>query len=97
LYDLVYKEKAKELGKIIAVKGFSIVYGGSKNGLMGEIANEVLSHGGEVVGVMPRGLINGENIHKELTQLIEVDTMHERKAKMSKLAEMKWEYLLFNT
>ncbi|MDQ0199121.1 LOG family protein [Neobacillus ginsengisoli] len=85
--DFEYVEKARELGKIMAENGFSIVYGGSKNGLMGEIANEVLSHDGEVVGIMPRGLIKGENVHSQLTKLIEVDTMHERKAKMSELAD----------
>lgn len=85
--DHKYKEKAKELGKIIAKKGFSIVYGGSKKGLMGEIANEALSFGGEVIGIMPRGLIRGETVHTQLTRLIEVDTMHERKAKMSELAD----------
>ncbi len=83
----VYKEKVRELGNIIAARGFSIVYGGSVNGLMGEIANEVLANGGEVIGVMPRGLIKGENVHSKLTKLIEVDTMHERKAKMSELAD----------
>ncbi|MCM2536001.1 TIGR00730 family Rossman fold protein [Neobacillus pocheonensis] len=85
--DVEYVGRARELGKIMAEKGFSIVYGGSKNGLMGEIANGVLSHGGEVIGIMPRGLIKGENVHSQLTKLIEVDTMHERKAKMSELAD----------
>src|SRR5690348_12607589 len=82
-----YKEKTQELGREIAEKGFSIIYGGSKNGLMGVIASEVLKYGGKVIGIMPRGLIKGENVHSDLTQLIEVDTMHERKAKMSELAD----------
>lgn len=83
----VFKEKTQELGRVIAEKGFSIIYGGSKNGLMGVIASEVLKYGGKVIGIMPRGLIKGENVHSNLTQLIEVDTMHERKAKMSELAD----------
>jgi uncharacterized protein (TIGR00730 family) len=83
----IYREKVRELGKLIADNGFSIVYGGSVNGLMGEIANVVLANGGDVIGVMPRGLIKGENVHAELTQLVEVDTMHERKSKMSELAD----------
>ena len=58
-----------------------------KNGLMGVIASEVLKYGGKVIGIMPRGLIKGENVHSHLTQLIEGDTMHERKAKMSELAD----------
>jgi uncharacterized protein (TIGR00730 family) len=82
-----FKEKTQELGRKMAEKGFSIIYGGSKNGLMGEIANEVLKYGGKVIGIMPKGLIKGENVHPYLTQLIEVDTMHERKAKMSELAD----------
>jgi uncharacterized protein (TIGR00730 family) len=83
----VYIEKTKELGRLIANKGFTIIYGGSKNGLMGVMANEVINNGGKVIGIMPRGLIKGENVHPQLTQLVEVDTMHERKAKMSELAE----------
>lgn len=82
-----YKKKARELGKEIALNGFSIVYGGSKTGLMGEIADEMLRFGGEVIGIMPRGLMRGENVHNQLSKLIEVDTMHERKAKMSELAD----------
>lgn len=54
---------------------------------MGEVANAVLNGGGEVIGVMPRGLFNGEMVHRELTQLIEVDDMHGRKAKMGELAD----------
>jgi uncharacterized protein (TIGR00730 family) len=82
-----FKEKTQELGKVIAEKGFSIIFGGSRNGLMGVIANEVLKNGGKVIGIMPRGLIKGENVHSHITQLVEVDTMHERKAKMSELAD----------
>jgi uncharacterized protein (TIGR00730 family) len=82
-----FKEKTQELGKIMAEKGFSIIFGGSRNGLMGVIANEVLKNGGKVIGIMPRGLIKGENVHSHITQLVEVDTMHERKAKMSELAD----------
>jgi uncharacterized protein (TIGR00730 family) len=82
-----FKEKTQELGKVIAEKGFSVIYGGSKNGLMGVMAGEVLKYGGKVIGIIPRGLIKGENVHSHLTQLIEVDTMHERKAKMSELAD----------
>lgn len=85
--DPEYGVKARELGKKIVEKGFSLIYGGSKNGLMGIIASEVLENGGEVIGIMPRGLIKGENVHSRLTKLIEVDTMHERKARMSELAD----------
>lgn len=84
--DELYRIKAKGLGKAIAEQQYRLVYGGSKIGLMGEIANEVLAHGGKVTGVMPRGLFKGEMIHTELTDFIEVEDMHARKAKMMELA-----------
>lgn len=82
-----YRSKAKDLGKYMAENGYRLVYGGSKLGLMGEIANTILENGGEVVGVMPKGLFAGEVVHRELTELIEVGGMHERKAKMSELSD----------
>ncbi|MGG1548162.1 TIGR00730 family Rossman fold protein [Bacillus paralicheniformis] len=82
-----YKKKAAELGVYIAEKGLRLVYGGSRMGLMGVIADTVLKNGGEVVGVMPKGLFTGEIVHQQLTELIEVSGMHERKAKMSELAD----------
>lgn len=85
--DELYRIKAKELGKAIAEQQYRLVYGGSKIGLMGEIANEVITHGGKVTGVMPRGLFKGEMIHTELTNFIEVEDMHARKAKMMELAD----------
>lgn len=85
--DPEYKKKAAELGFYIAEKGLRLVYGGSRMGLMGVIADTVLENGGEVVGVMPKGLFTGEIVHQQLTELIEVSGMHERKAKMSELAE----------
>ncbi|WP_144468283.1 LOG family protein [Bacillus pumilus] len=83
----VYKEKAVELGTYMAEQDIRLVYGGSRIGLMGAIAGEVLRHGGQVIGVMPKGLFRGEVVHQELTELIEVTGMHERKAKMSELAD----------
>ncbi|ALC82387.1 MULTISPECIES: LOG family protein [Bacillus] len=82
-----YRTKAKDLGKYMAENGYRLVYGGSKIGLMGEIANTILENGGEVIGVMPKGLFSGEVVHRELTELIEVNGMHERKAKMSELSD----------
>lgn len=82
-----YKAKAVELGNYMAMHNYRLIYGGSKIGLMGEVANAVLNGGGEVIGVMPRGLFNGEMVHRELTQLIEVEDMHGRKAKMGELAD----------
>nr|MDH3175129.1 TIGR00730 family Rossman fold protein [Bacillus pumilus] len=83
----VYKEKAVESGTYMAEHDIRLVYGGSRIGLMGAIADEVLRHGGQVIGVMPKGLFRGEVVHQELTELIEVTGMHERKAKMSESAD----------
>ncbi|AVM25473.1 TIGR00730 family Rossman fold protein [Bacillus pumilus] len=83
----VYKQKAVELGAYMAEQDIRLVYGGSRIGLMGAIADEVLRKGGQVIGVMPKGLFRGEVVHQELTELIEVTGMHERKAKMSELAD----------
>jgi uncharacterized protein (TIGR00730 family) len=82
-----YVFHAQELGREIAENGFELVYGGSKVGLMGEVANKVLEHGGKVIGVMPTGLFISEKVHTSLTELIEVKDMHERKATMSHLAD----------
>ncbi|MFN2744376.1 MULTISPECIES: TIGR00730 family Rossman fold protein [Bacillus] len=82
-----YRSKAAELGAYIAQKGIRLVYGGSRMGLMGVIADTVLENGGEVIGVMPKGLFKGEVVHQQLTELIEVEGMHQRKAKMSELAD----------
>ena len=82
-----YKESAKLLGKILAENKIELVYGGSRIGLMGEIANEVLRNNGKVIGVMPKGLFSGEMVHKDLTELIEVKNMHERKQTMAELSD----------
>nr|WP_277818752.1 TIGR00730 family Rossman fold protein [Bacillus sp. TL12] len=82
-----FKEQAIKLGEVLVQNNYELVYGGSCVGLMGEVANEVLRLGGRVTGVMPRGLFRGEIVHEGLTELIEVETMHERKAKMGELAD----------
>jgi uncharacterized protein (TIGR00730 family) len=82
-----FKEQALELGKELVKRNMELVYGGSCVGLMGEVANQVLALGGKVTGVMPRGLFKGEIVHTDLTELIEVDTMHQRKAAMAELAD----------
>jgi hypothetical protein len=82
-----YKESAKLLGKILAEHKIELVYGGSRIGLMGEISNEVLRNNGKVIGVMPKGLFSGEMVHKNLTKLIEVENMHERKQTMAELSD----------
>ena len=67
--------------------GVDLVYGGGRLGLMGLIADNVLAGGGQVFGVIPRALVNLEVAHEGVTELYTVDTMHERKAKMTDLAD----------
>ncbi|QQE78102.1 TIGR00730 family Rossman fold protein [Alicyclobacillus sp. SO9] len=82
-----FADAARTLGQVIAKSNIGVVYGGSKTGLMGEVANAVLEQGGEVTGVMPIGLFDGEIVHTNLTRLIEVHDMHERKAMMGNLSD----------
>ena len=82
-----YIEGAIELGRELAKRGMTLVYGGSSIGLMGAVADTVLTEGGEVIGVMPTLLKDREIAHNHLTELIVVQTMHERKAKMAELAD----------
>ncbi|MBD8070799.1 TIGR00730 family Rossman fold protein [Bacillus sp. PS06] len=81
-----YKTKAIELGKLIAEKDIELIYGGGNAGIMGELSRAVLAHGGKVTGVIPKVIYENVN-HVELTELIIVDNMHERKAKMYDLAD----------
>src|SRR6266699_4443982 len=82
-----YAQAARELGHELVKRGLGLVYGGASVGLMGTVANTVLDEGGEVIGVLPRGLFLREIPHKGLTALHEVGSMHERKALMADLAD----------
>jgi uncharacterized protein (TIGR00730 family) len=82
-----YLEAARSLGRTIAESGRSLVYGGAKVGMMGVLADATLAGGGEVIGVMPEGLIRREIAHTGLTALHTVDSMHQRKALMAELAD----------
>ena len=82
-----YSEAARALGRELVKRGLGLVYGGASVGLMGVVANTVLAEGGEVIGVLPRGLFIREIPHKGLTALHEVGSMHERKALMADLAD----------
>lgn len=82
-----FLNSAKEFGARLAQNKIGLVYGGGNVGLMGALANSVLENGGEVIGVIPKGLVDREIGHKGLTELIVVNTMHERKAKMAELAD----------
>ncbi len=85
--DPVFLEMARRLGSELADRKIRLIYGGASIGLMGEVANAVLAAGGEVTGVLPRNLFRREVPHHGLTELIEVDSMHERKARMATLAD----------
>lgn len=83
----IYAEAARDVGRAAAERGLRLVYGGASVGLMGALADAALAAGGEVLGVMPRALIEREIEHKGLTELHEVASMHERKALMSDLSD----------
>lgn len=83
----VYEAVAKALGSTLAQKGIRLVYGGARVGLMGVVANAALEAGGEVVGVLPHFLSGKEIAHAGLSDLILVDTMHERKLRMADLSD----------
>lgn len=83
----VYVESAREFGIELAKRGITLVYGGASVGVMGAVADAVLSEGGQVIGIMPSFLEQREIAHEGLTKLIVVDSMHERKAKMAELAD----------
>lgn len=82
-----YCEAARELGALMAARGLELVYGGGNVGMMGEVAQSVLDHGGHVIGVIPRDLVKREVAHTGLADLRIVDSMHERKALMAELAD----------
>ena len=82
-----YAAAARKLGAMLASRRLTLVYGGGCVGLMGELANSVLDAGGEVVGVIPRSLVEMEVAHTGVTELHVVDSMHERKALMADLSD----------
>ena len=82
-----YADRASALGARIAREGLQLVYGGGNVGLMGIVADAVLEHGGEVVGVIPEQLVQWEVAHTGVTRLEVVANMHERKARMFDLAD----------
>lgn len=85
--DPVFLAEAKALGAAIAEAGLGMVYGGASLGLMGAVADAALAGGAEVVGVLPEILAGSEIAHRGLTRLEMVPTMHDRKARMVKLAD----------
>jgi hypothetical protein len=83
----VYVEHSRALGAELAARGLGLVYGGAQVGVMGAVADAALAAGGEVVGVIPRMLVDREVAHRGLSDLRVVETMHERKALMESLSD----------
>ncbi|ASK32680.1 Rossman fold protein, TIGR00730 family [Chryseobacterium sp. T16E-39] len=83
----IYHENAIQLGQLLASNNIELVYGGSDTGLMGILASAVIDNGGTVIGVLPDFLKKREIAHNKLSQLIVVNTMHERKAMMNELSD----------
>jgi len=82
-----YFDATSSLAQILAKANISVVYGGGSNGLMGQLADSVLAEGGKITGVIPRFMCEVEWNHTNLTELILVETMHERKEKMATMAD----------
>lgn len=82
-----YIDQARKFGEELAKRDMTLVYGGASVGVMGAVSDAVLDAGGHVIGIMPTFLEQKEISHKRLSELIVVDSMHERKAKMAELAD----------
>ena len=82
-----YRDAAVDLGLLLAQRNIQLVYGGASIGLMGILANSVLDNGGRVVGVIPDSFEDKEVVHRELTELHIVQSMHARKALMASLCQ----------
>ncbi len=82
-----YREQARLLGRTLAQQNLELVYGGARVGLMGAVADGALQEGGRVIGVLPRFLVSKEVAHEGLSELILVDSMHERKTRMNELSD----------
>ena len=81
-----YADAAREVGRMLAIRGVTLVYGGAKVGLMACLADACLQANGRVVGVIPQSLVEYEIAHTGLTELHVVGSMHQRKAMMADLA-----------
>jgi len=85
--DPRYAAAAADAGEWLARHRIQLVFGGGRRGLMGVVADAALAAGGRVVGVIPRGLVDRELAHPGVSELVIVDTLHERKARMNDLAD----------
>lgn len=87
LVPKLYREDAVALADRMAEEGMTLVYGGGSVGLMGILADRILSRGGKVIGVIPGFLRTEELAHEGLTEMIITESMHERKTEMSRRAD----------
>ena len=85
--DPVYEDTARELAEIMVNQGLNLVYGGGSIGIMGVLADKILSMNGKVIGVIPKFLYDLEVGHDNVTELIIVESMHERKQKMAEISD----------
>ena len=85
--NAAYRQLAAGVAQALQARGLGLVYGGGRVGLMGSLADAMLALGGEVIGVIPRGLANDEVAHTGVEQLRVVESMHERKALMAELSD----------
>jgi hypothetical protein len=85
--DPAFASAARQLGVLLADRKIGLVYGGASVGLMAEIANAAMAAQGEVIGVIPRSLVDREVAHRGLRDLRVVDSMHQRKAVMADLSD----------
>lgn len=77
--NTIFSEHAEQLGKLLAENKVTLIYGGGNVGIMATIADAVMEHGGKVIGVIPKLLLDWERQHNTISELIVVDDMHIRK------------------
>ena len=82
-----YGAAARQLGQVLAEEGIELVYGGASVGIMGQLADSVQEHGGHVTGVIPQQLVEKEEAHTGIRNLIVVASMHQRKSQMADLSD----------
>ena len=85
--DKSYVEAAYKLGALLAANGINVINGAGNFGLMRAVSDGALEAGGTVTGIIPHFMIEREWVHKGLTEVIEVETMHERKSKMAAMSD----------
>lgn len=85
--DPAFFAAGEAMGRAIAARGLTLVYGGAKVGIMGAVADSALAAGGRVVGVIPKSLVSKEIAHDGLAELFLTDSMHERKDRMIELSD----------